>query len=284
MQEQRPFQFKYNPETAQLLRQLNCSLALSTYQAGKVIFISAQNNEKLIQLPRSFSKAMGIALEKDKLALACKDEVIVFRSSKSLAHHYPKKPGVYDAMFLPRSTYHTGAVDIHDIDFCREGLCAVNTNFSCIVKIDDNYSFTPIWKPDFISKVSSGDHCHLNGMAVYAGEIKYVTAFSSTDTPRGWTKNITETGLLIDYTTKEILVSDLAMPHSPRIYKEDLYLLESAKGNLLRINPRTLDRELVYQYDGFLRGLSIYRGFAFIGLSKVRKESSSFGKLRLARR
>ena len=59
-----------------LFQQLNCSLALSTYQAGKVIFISALDNQKLIQLPRSFVKAMGIALKGDQMAIACIDEVI----------------------------------------------------------------------------------------------------------------------------------------------------------------------------------------------------------------
>jgi len=284
MQAQQPFQFQYTPSVADLLKQLNSSLALSTYQAGKVIFISAQDNNKLVQLPRNFSKAMGIAIHKNKLALACKEEIIVFSNSRSLAQHYPNNPKTYDTMFLPRCTYYTGAVDIHDIDFTNEDLCAVNTNFSCIVRIDDNFSFTPIWKPNFITKATAGDHCHLNGMAVNPeGEIKYVTAFAQTDTPRGWTADLTNTGVLIDYQSKQVLIDNLAMPHSPRIYNGDLYLLQSANGTLIKINRETLEQELVYQYDGFLRGLSIYRGYAFIGLSKIRKESSSFGKLAIAK-
>jgi len=274
-----PFQFSYSGSMPKLLQQLNCSLALSTYQAGKVIFISALDNQKLIQLPRSFIKAMGIALKGDKMAIACIDEVILFRASTQLATHYPKKPKVYDTMYFPRVTYHTGALDIHDIDFCNQGLCAVNTNFSCIVKIDEHYNFTPIWKPSFISKATSGDHCHLNGMAVENGEIKYVTAFAETDAPRAWTKNLKTSGLLIDYASNKVIVRDLAMPHSPRSLGDNIYVLQSANGTLLRINKSTLEKEVLFQYDGFLRGLSIHQGYAFIGLSKIREESSSFGKL-----
>ena len=274
-----PFQFSYSGSMPQLLQRLKCSLTLSTYQAGKVIFISAVDNQRLIQLPRSFVKAMGIAVKGDQLAIACMDEVILFRGSKQLASHYPKKPNVYDTMYFPRVTYHTGALDIHDIDFCHQGICAVNTNFSCIVKIDEQYNFTPIWKPSFIAKATSGDHCHLNGMAVENGEIKYVTAFAETDSPRAWTSDLKNSGILIDYDTNEILVRGLAMPHSPRSLGDYIYVLQSANGTLLRINNSTLEQEVLFQYEGFLRGLSIHQNYAFIGLSKIREDSSSFGKL-----
>ena len=101
-----PFSCNYTPQIPQLLKQLNCSIAISTYQAGKVVFISAKDEDSLIQLPRNFEKAMGIAEDSknDKIAIACKDEVIVFKNSKELAEFYPKSPNKYDALYLPRNT------------------------------------------------------------------------------------------------------------------------------------------------------------------------------------
>jgi hypothetical protein len=66
-----PFSCRYTPQLPELLLNLNCSLAISTYQAGKLIFISPKNENSLVQLPRHFEKVMGIAedLTKDKLAL-----------------------------------------------------------------------------------------------------------------------------------------------------------------------------------------------------------------------
>jgi hypothetical protein len=58
-----PFSCKYTSQIPELLSRLNCSLAISTYQAGKLIFISANKDESLIQLPRTFNKPMGIALD-----------------------------------------------------------------------------------------------------------------------------------------------------------------------------------------------------------------------------
>ena len=279
-----PFHIAYSESASSLLAALGCSLAISTYQAGKVIFISAQGNGRLVQLPRSFVRAMGIAVKDDMMAVACRDEVILLKNSPQLAWHYPKKPKCYDGMYLPRVTYHTGEVDVHDIDFVEGGLAAVNTNFSCIIKIDENFSFTPIWKPDFISKITAGDRCHLNGMAVDAqGAIRFVSAFATTDVSRGWTKDLMQTGVVIDYKTQDILASGLVMPHSPRLVGDFLYLLQSGTGELIRIHAKTGAKETVYKSEGFVRGLAIHKDYAFVGLSKVRKESSSFGQLDIAK-
>jgi len=280
-----PFSCRYSPQVPELLMQLNCTIAVSTYQAGKLVFISAKDQHSLVQLPRHFEKVMGIAedVENDKLALACKDEVIVFANSKNLAHHYPKSPQKYDAMYLPRVTYHTGALDIHDLSFGTNGnIYAVNTLFSCIVKIDDNYNFTPYWKPPFIDKLVSEDRCHLNGMALKDGKPKYATAFNQGNSPQSWRENVTTTGVVFDIETNEVVIDKLPMPHSPRIFGDDLYVLLSATGELVKIDVNTGQYEVIVKIDGFVRGMSLHQDYLFIGLSKLRKNSSTFGKLKFA--
>ncbi|MEC9209986.1 MAG: TIGR03032 family protein [Bacteroidota bacterium] len=280
-----PFSCKYTPQIPQLLRQLNCSIAISTYQAGKVIFISAKNEDSLIQLPRNFEKAMGIAedSQKDKIAIACKDEVIVFRNSQDLAAFYPNAPNKYDALYLPRNTFHTGAIDIHDLNFGNNGeLYAVNTLFSSIVKIDDNYNFTPFWTPPFIDKIASEDRCHLNGMAMKNGIPKYATAFNNGNSPQSWREKVTESGIIIDVENNIIIAEGLGMPHTPRIFNDELYVLLSATGELVKININNGTYEVIIKIDGFVRGMSLYKDYLFIGLSQLRKNSSTFGKLPFA--
>jgi len=280
-----PFSCQYTPQTPELLQQLNCSIAISTYQAGKIVFISAKNENSLIQLPRNFEKAMGIAedAEKDKIAIACKDEVIVFKNSKDLATFYPKAPNKYDALYLPRNTFHTGAIDIHDLNFGNNGeLYAVNTLFSSIVKIDDNYNFTPFWTPPFIDKIASEDRCHLNGMAMQNGKPKYATAFNNGNTPQSWRDKVTESGIIIDVENNSIIAEGLAMPHTPRIFNNDLYVLLSAKGELVKVNTEDGTYEVIVQIDGFVRGMSLHKDYLFIGLSKLRKNSATFSKLPFA--
>lgn len=280
-----PFACTYSPQLPELLTKLNCSIALSTYQAGKIIFLSPKDENSLIQLPRSFNKPMGIALHpsKDKMAVATKDEIIVLANSAQLATHYPKSPNKYDAMYMPRKTYHTAGLDLHDVHFGeidgQEKLFAVNTLFSCIATIDDENSFTPYWQPPQINKIESIDACHLNGMALVNGKPKYATSFNQGNTAQSWRDTILETGTLYDVESNEIILDNLAMPHSPKMINGELYLLQSATGDLIKVNPTAKTSETIYTFKGFVRGMAYHSDYLFVGLSKLRKNSSTFAKL-----
>jgi uncharacterized protein (TIGR03032 family) len=280
-----PFSCTYSSHVPEILQKLNCSIAISTYQAGKIVCISAKDENSIIQLPRSFDKPMGIAKHptKDKLAIACKDEVIVLANSPALAEHYPNAPKKYDALYMPRATYHTGPLDIHDLSYGEnDQLFGVNTLFSCIIKIDDDYNFTPYWKPKFIDKIVSEDRCHLNGMALEDGKPKYASAFGMGNTRQSWRDTVTTGGVIINVQTDDVIIEGLAMPHSPRIYDGELYTLLSATGELIRINPANGTYGVVVKLDGFVRGMDLHKDYLFIGLSKLRKNSSTFAKLDFA--
>lgn len=280
-----PFTCQYTPQIPELLLRLNCSIAISTYQAGKLIFLSPKDENSLIQLPRTFAKPMGIAedREKDKIALACKDEIVVFSNSKELAAHYPKSPDKYDALYMPRVTYHTGALDIHDLRFGKDhNLFAVNTLFSCIIEINDDFNFKPYWTPPFIDKLVSEDRCHLNGMALKNGTPKYATAFNQGNCFHSWRDNITKTGVVFELETNEVVAENLAMPHSPRLFNEELYVLLSATGELIKIDIKSGKYDVIVKIEGFVRGMSLHKDYLFVGLSKLRKNSSTFGKLDFA--
>lgn len=277
-----PFSCSFSPNVPELLQQLGITIAISTYQAGKVVFISATDHENLIQLPRNFKKAMGMAIRKDKMAIAVQDEVIVLSNSSDLARSYPPKPETYDGLFLPRATYYTGHVDMHDLEWVGNDLIAVNTRFSCLAKVDTSYSFTPIWKPSFITQLRPEDRCHLNGMALSNGKPTYVTALGSTDTHEGWRPDKARGGVIVDVERNEIVVDELAMPHSPRIYDGELYCLLSALGQLVKVDTAKGSYEVMHQFDGYVRGMAKHDDYLFVGLSKIRKSSSSFGDLPIA--
>ena len=283
-----PFAIQHDPQVPELLYRLGVTLALSTYQAGKLVLLSAADENRLIQLPRSFDKPMGIAEDPatDRLALACREEVIVLRNSTDLARFYPKAPDRYDALYLPRATYHTGALDVHDLTFGDGGrtLYAVNTRFSCLMTVDDRHNFTPVWQPPGITALAAEDRCHLNGMALEDGRPRYATAFSRTDTPRGWRPTVTESGVLWDVSTNEVVAEGLPMPHTPRLFNGRLYLLLSATGEVVEIDRATGERRTVCAPGGFVRGMALAGEYLFVGLSKLRRESSTFGKLPFAGR
>lgn len=243
---------------------------------------SAPQADKISQLPRSFKKPMGIAKHPDgnRIAIACKDEVITFSQSEQLAAHYPNKPQTYDKLFTPRLTYHTGPLDIHDLSYGKgDNLFGVNTLFSCIVTLDDEFNFTPFWKPSFVHQISGTDMCHLNGMAMENELPRYVTAFGKGNTKQSWRDTLPHSGILIDVKSNDILCEGLSMPHSPRIYNGKLYCLMSATGEFIEIDRTSGKHTVITQISGFVRGLDFYEDFAFIGVSALRKKSKTFEKL-----
>ena len=156
---------------AMWISQARGSLAVTTYQAGKVALVGWDpRSQQTTLLMRHFDKPMGLASTPDghRLALATRNAVTLFADAPLLAHDYlEEQPGKYGALYLPRAAYHTGDLNAHDLAFDVDGrLWVVNTRFSCLASLSDVYSFIPEWKPPFVSELAPEDRCHLNGLAM----------------------------------------------------------------------------------------------------------------------
>ncbi len=103
------------------------------------------------------------------------------------------------------------------------------------------------------------------------GKPRYVTALGQSDQPRGWRENKAKGGIIMDVTTNEVICDGLSMPHSPRVYQDQLWVLESGKGSLSKVDPETGKVETIATLPGFTRGLDFYANLAFVGLSQVRE-------------
>ncbi len=278
-----PFQLTCTPAVPELLKKLSCTIALSTYQAGKLVFISAASEERLVQLPRTFARPMAMVKDGNRLVLSTASTIELFIADKGTAPEYPNQPSTYDTLYLPRQTYQTGQTDTHGLDFDGDGgLWFVNTRFGCLSTVSSSFSFEPQWHPPFISELVPEDRCHLNGMAFYQGRPKYVTTLSQTDEREGWRKALPNTGTMIDVETNEILLSELPMPHSPLIVDDRVYVLLSATGELAVYDPQIGKMEVVRKIGGFVRGMAYFRSHLFIAHSKLRKNSSTFRDLPIA--
>ncbi len=107
------------------------------------------------------------------------------------------------------------------------------------------------------------------------GKPRYVTALGQTDTQQGWRDNKAKGGVLMDMTTNGFICRGLSIPHSPRWYHNRLWVLESGKGSLVRVNPDSGAVTTVAELPGFTRGLDFCGPLAFVGLSQIR-ESATF--------
>ena len=110
-----------------------------------------------------------------------------------------------------------------------------------------------------------------------AGQPGYVTALGTTDTRDGWRADKPHGGCILDVASGEFVTRGLSMPHSPRWHDEQLWVLESGTGGVVRVDRATGQRETVAQLPGFTRGWALVGPYAFIGLSKIRKTSAMDG-------
>jgi uncharacterized protein (TIGR03032 family) len=280
-----PFSYTFSPNVPELLLGLNSSIAITTYQTGKVVIFSAQDNDRLIQLPRNFPRPMGMDIKAGKWAIALQNEVLVTANSPSLVANYPPNPGTYDGLFVPRASHYTGPLDLHDLAWGKnDKLYAVNTLFSCLSEFSYERSFEPIWQPNFITKLMPEDRCHLNGLALENSEPRYVTALGKHNESRGWKPKMLTEGILMDVPSNEIIATGLPTPHSPRLYDDGLYMLLSATGEVVRMDPETGKYDVITQLNGFLRGMDRVGDYLFIAMSKLRQHSSIFKEAPIAQK
>ena len=277
------FTSSYTPGFPELIHRLGGTLGVTTYQAGKLILLSAPQPDRLVQLPRSLEKPMGMAVHPDgrRLAVACRNSIQTFANAPELAANYPKNPQTYDALFLPRATFHTGPMDWHDLAWTDAGLFGVNTLFSCLARIDDQHHFTPVWTPPCVTELAGEDRCHLNGLAVRDGELAYATAFNKGNTAKSWRTELLGAGVVWDVASSEVASGGLSMPHSPRWHNHQLWVLQSATGQLGTVDVATGAFHECIRLDRFVRGLTLVDRYAFVGYSKARTQSSSFAHLEL---
>ncbi|WP_407174807.1 TIGR03032 family protein [Bradyrhizobium sp. STM 3562] len=263
--------YQVTPSFVALLEKLGCSLVITNYQSSTVMTFSSLGDGRPVQMFAAFQAAMGLALAGDRLAVAALSEVIVLTNIRKLAPSLPKFPGIFDGYFVPRVHYTTGECSLHDMVFdASGGLLAVNTAYSCICRIDGIHNFVPVWQPPWISEVRPGDRCHLNGMAVENGEVRYATALGTTDVPRDWTERRLDGGVLVEVPSGRVLADGLCMPHSARLVDGRLYMIEAGTGTLLEVDRVSGARRPIVTLPGFARGLAVHEGYLFIGLSLMR--------------
>jgi uncharacterized protein (TIGR03032 family) len=114
-------------------------------------------------------------------------------------------------------------------------------------------------RPQLYPTLAPEDRCHLNGLALVDGRPQYVTALGETDTAGGWRANKASGGLLMDIESNQTLLRGLSMPHSPRWYNNQFYVLESGQGNLAAVD---LEASCTSRAPRFLRSAGFHRPVA----------------------
>ncbi|WP_175516998.1 TIGR03032 family protein [Planctomicrobium piriforme] len=250
------------------------SLAFTTYQAGKLFLLGRNQENSLSLVERTFNRCMGLWCNGQTLWMSSVYQVWRFENALAPGESYQG----YDRLYVPRIAYTTGDLDIHDIAVDHQDrLVFVNTRFSCLGTFSPTASFAPLWKPAHISSLAPEDRCHLNGLAMAQGVPRYVTCASQSDVVEGWRAQRTDGGCVIEVTSGQIVVAGLSMPHSPRLYGDRLWLLNSGTGEFGWVNLQQGRFVPMTFCPGYLRGLAFVGDTAVIGLSRPRYNKTFSG-------
>ena len=260
------------------LAEQHLSLALTTYQAGKLLLLGLQPDGRLAVFERTFNRCMGLCGDGRTLWMTSHYQLWRFENALAPGELYNGA----DRLYVPRVGYTTGDLDIHDVAVEASGrVIFVNTRFGCLATLNERSSFTPLWRPPFLSKLAPEDRCHLNGLALEDGKARYVTAVSASDVADAWRDRRRDGGVVVDVRSNEIIATGLSMPHSPRVYRGKLWLLNAGTGHLGSIDMASGRFEPLAFCPGFLRGLAFVGDYAVVGLSGPRHDKHTFGGLAL---
>lgn len=261
------FSIKTSPGFAGWLEQQDISIAFTTYRAGKLFAVGRESGRPSIY-QRNFPKCMGLSVDSnDNLWMCTLDGVMKL----SLSEHPSYSNIGMDRVLVPRTFHWTGDALLHDLALTPDdNPLFVTTRFNCVSRLDDKHGFEPVWKPPFIDGVHAEDRCHINGLALDGDQPGYATLAARSNTRDGWRDHMQDGGLVLDIQTGESVTEGLSMPHSPRLHRGQLWILDSGTGNLGVIDRRKKQFRPVCFLPGFLRGLCFHDKYAIVASSQAR--------------
>jgi uncharacterized protein (TIGR03032 family) len=264
-------------DLAAWLAQQQVSLAFTTYQTGKLLLLGCSPEGRLAVFERTFNRAMGLWADGQTLWLSTLYQL--WRLENLLG------PGElhqgHDRVYIPKVGFTTGDLDIHDVAVAGDGrVVFVATGFGCLATLSERASFTPLWRPPFLSKPAAEDRCHLNGLALVDGRPRYVTAVSTSDVIDSWRDRRLDGGVVLEIPDGRVIAAGLSMPHSPRWHRGRLWLHNSGTGQFGSVDPDKGRFEPLAFCPGYLRGLAFVGDYALVGLSRPRQDKT-FGGLAL---
>jgi uncharacterized protein (TIGR03032 family) len=252
-----------------------CSLAFTSYQTGQLFLVGRLPGGQVSFHQQNYVRAMGVHATPARLYVGSLFQI--WRLENVLAPH-ERANGNFDRLYVPRNAQTTGDIDVHELSVDRAGrVIFVNTKFSCLATTSITHGFKPLWKPPFISRLAAEDRCHLNGLAMEAGVPRYVTAVGRSDVADGWREHRAGGGLVIDVQKNEVVLEGLSMPHSPRLYRGKLWLLDSGRGQFGYVDRERGLFEPVAFCAGYARGLAFHGDYAVMGLSRARENRTFQG-------
>jgi uncharacterized protein (TIGR03032 family) len=256
------------------MAELDVALAFTAYETGKLFVLGHYPDGRLRVVERTFNRCMGLWGDGQTLWMSSQYQLWRF---ENVLRPGAKLQG-FDRLYVPKAAHTTGELDVHDVAVDARGrVVFVATQFGCLATLSDRYSFAPLWRPPFLSELVAEDRCHLNGLALDNGRPRYVTAVAASDVKDGWRKCRRDGGCVVEVPGGRVVAAGLSMPHSPRVHRRRLWVLNSGTGEFGLVEPAEGSFTPLTFCPGYLRGLAFAGDYAVAGLSLPRHGNTFAG-------
>jgi len=174
----------------------------------------------------------------------------------------------YDRGGLHTFTRVNGLSDPHDVAWNgREYICVSSINDS-VLWVDPSGEIKRCFQP-----APGGDCWHLNSV-LQVGDRLLVSAFGRFERSRGWVNHQMDgSGVVFDLETGEDVLTGLCCPHTPRLFEGKWLLCNSARGELLFIDPSGACDSV--QLKNWTRGIAVSDEHIFVGESANRLKADA---------
>lgn len=266
-----------------LLDELGMSLAVSREYEHFILLLSAPRGTPR-QSPLPLPHPSGIAYDakrRELIVSSTRTPNIIFwlklLSADDLARDIlPTGFAPPDgSLFMPyRSSLLPGSLYIHEITVMRDTLYATVTGHNFLARLDRAGGWRRAWNPRVMDAAGPDgfrvNSLQLNGVANGGTpETSYYTSFSdSIAGAKPWKSGYGPKGkgVLFSGASRDVTLSGLTCPHSPRLKDGEVWLCNSGFGEVGRCGKAF---DAVMALPGFTRGLAFFRHHVFVGLSKV---------------
>lgn len=277
------FDIHATPQVGQFFAANNISLIATAYKSNLVFSFGGTDDGRLGCFYSMYPHPMAVALSPrtdcQEIWIGCKDHLIRCSDAGGMYNEGTTTAGGggnFTSTLVARQLHAIGSQDVHGIfPLDPDSPFFLSTKFSALCQLNTskpNVTTNVLWKPSFISEIRAEDRCHVNDVCFVGGLAKYACCISESDAHDGWRDHRETGGILLDIQTGKTVATGLSMPHSPRWYRDQLWLLNSGTGELGVVNLESGKFEAKVFIPGFLRGLKFVGRYAVVGSSLDRHE------------
>jgi uncharacterized protein DUF4915 len=172
---------------------------------------------------------------------------------------------VYDEVGVARYFRIDALREPHDLAWDGDAFVAVSTMSNSVVWLSPSGEVSRTWQAD-----GNGDAWHLNSVFPVDGRL-VAAAFGRFSRHREWSDGrAAGTGIVFDLATGEDIVKGLSCPHDPRLVDGLWLICNSARKELIAVEPTSGTVRHRVQLEGWTRGLTVHEDLVYVGESANR--------------